>query len=91
MPAAGHRSPARGCSRSPREVPLAPLQGPAAGPVQGLTASLRAVRRTGSFPQWPELPGLECHSLRGGDDVPRRVASRRATVMASSPAGLMSA
>ena len=37
-------------------------------------------------PQWPELPGLECQSLRGGAD-----AARRAAVAASSPAGLMSA
>src|SRR5690349_9070776 len=45
-------------------------------------ADLHGAERRG---QWPELPGLECHSLRGA------AASRRATVMASSPAGLMSA
>ena len=36
--------------------------------------------------QWPLLPGLECHSLRGA-----LAAARRAAVPASSPAGLMSA
>jgi hypothetical protein len=38
------------------------------------------------FDQWPELPGLECQSLRGGPD-----AARRAATFESSPAGLMSA
>ena len=37
-------------------------------------------------PQAPELPGDECHSLRGADDV-----GLREDVLVSSPGGLMSA
>jgi hypothetical protein len=65
--------------------------GGSCGPSAGSRTERARRGGRGVLPQWPELPGLECQSLRGADDVPRRVASRRATVMASSPAGLMSA
>jgi hypothetical protein len=68
---------------------VAALCGPVATAVaQGL--AVRALPAPGrslrlAAPQWPELPGLECQSLRGAP------ASLRARAIASSPAGLMSA
>ncbi|MQA32374.1 hypothetical protein GCU49_02170 [Modestobacter roseus] len=92
------RAPVRGPSRLPGAPAGRRALAPAAGlgarlnkdPVlltpRTLGASLGTGPNDGVLPQCPELPGLECHSLRGG-----AAAARRAAVAASSPAGLMSA